>query len=485
MMVLEREETARARGAHIYACGRGLRLDLRRLPSRADGSGRRRDRPRDAARDRARRAAGRQIGYVNYHGTSTQLNDAIEVALREARSSAATRRRLPGSSTKSMIGHPQGASGAGGMVAAALAHALAACCRRRSTSRSRSGLRPRFHRERQPRAQVEAALCNCLGFGSKNSAIVLGRRDVAPSACTRSHHRDPRQSAPSHRRFCAPHPCTRASSVSSGSSTAALTHGGRAHRRSRAGRIDGRHPARARRRARPAGRSRPLPARQAVRRHAQSRGDAGARSARAARRRSKRPRVPLEGMLRDGRTGRRRARHLRPRPLRPGAHPAGARCSSCSTSAIAAGAQFQDGVRVDGPLVEEAAGRPTVRGAVLCRTGGAGASRLRVPAPVDDRRRRTTIDAGLRARAGPPSAGAAPLGGRRLLRRPDRPGRRWARCTCAARTTSASADRRDGLANVCLVTPGSRGLRRSGAAARAAHRRAIPCSGRAPRRPVA
>ena len=40
-------------------------------------------------------------------------------------------------------------------------------------------------------------------------------------------------------------------------------------------------------------------------------------------------------------------------------------------AAIAAGAQFQDGVRVDGPLVDESGGRATVRGAVLCRTGGA------------------------------------------------------------------------------------------------------------------
>jgi 3-oxoacyl-[acyl-carrier-protein] synthase II len=25
------------------------------------------------------------------------------------------------------------------------------------------------------RAEIDAALCNCLGFGSKNSALVLGR----------------------------------------------------------------------------------------------------------------------------------------------------------------------------------------------------------------------------------------------------------------------------------------------------------------------
>jgi 3-oxoacyl-[acyl-carrier-protein] synthase II len=81
---------------------------------------------------------------------------------------------VPGSSTKSMIGHPQGASGAAGIVTSALAL-------------SRGFLPPTINqRERDPDCDldyiantgrattVSAALCNCLGFGSKNSAIVLG-----------------------------------------------------------------------------------------------------------------------------------------------------------------------------------------------------------------------------------------------------------------------------------------------------------------------
>jgi 3-oxoacyl-[acyl-carrier-protein] synthase II len=114
-----------------------------------------------------------EIGYVNYHGTSTVLNDAVE--------SRCVRRLLgdradlvPGSSTKSMIGHPQGASGAAGIVTSALAL-------------SRGFLPPTINqRERDPDCDLDfipnvgrtasavAALCNCLGFGSKNSAIVLG-----------------------------------------------------------------------------------------------------------------------------------------------------------------------------------------------------------------------------------------------------------------------------------------------------------------------
>ena len=83
--------------------------------------------------------------------------------------------RVAGSSVKSMIGHPQGASGASGVVTAALAI-------------SRGYLPPTINlRDQDPAcdldfipntgrtAEVEAALCNCLGFGSKNSAMVIGR----------------------------------------------------------------------------------------------------------------------------------------------------------------------------------------------------------------------------------------------------------------------------------------------------------------------
>jgi 3-oxoacyl-[acyl-carrier-protein] synthase II len=74
-----------------------------------------------------------------------------------------------------MIGHPQGASGAAGVAATALA--------------LRGGVLPPTINLDAPdpacdldfiphvgrRVDVDAALCNCLGFGSKNSALVLGR----------------------------------------------------------------------------------------------------------------------------------------------------------------------------------------------------------------------------------------------------------------------------------------------------------------------
>jgi hypothetical protein len=57
--------------------------------------------------------------YVAYHGTSTALNDRVETrAVRLAFGPAAE--RIPGSSIKSRIGHPQGACGAAAVAATVL-----------------------------------------------------------------------------------------------------------------------------------------------------------------------------------------------------------------------------------------------------------------------------------------------------------------------------------------------------------------------------
>jgi 3-oxoacyl-[acyl-carrier-protein] synthase II len=173
MYVVEAEDRARARGARIYATVEGYHSTCdayHRVQMDPDGV------EIVAAMSGAIERSGRaveEIGYVNYHGTSTQLNDAIE-AMCTRRALGGHADRVPGSSTKSMIGHPQGASGAAGIAATALAL-------------SRGFLPPTANLVDQdpacdmdflPRdgraARPAAALCNCLGFGSKNSAIVLG-----------------------------------------------------------------------------------------------------------------------------------------------------------------------------------------------------------------------------------------------------------------------------------------------------------------------
>ena len=117
-----------------------------------------------------------EVGYLNYHGTSTDLNDRIETrAVKLAFGGHA--QNLPGSATKSMIGHPQGACGAAGVAATLMAF--------------RDGILPPTINLDTPdpncdldyipdlgrRAQINAAVCNTIAFGSKNSALVLKRVD--------------------------------------------------------------------------------------------------------------------------------------------------------------------------------------------------------------------------------------------------------------------------------------------------------------------
>src|SRR6266542_6618049 len=120
MMALEREDRARARGAKIYASidGYASTCDAyHRVQMAPDGE--EIVRAIALALDRAGRAR-EAIGYVNYHGTSTVLNDAVESrCVRQVFGDYAE--RLAGSSVKSMVGHSQGASGAAGIVTAALA----------------------------------------------------------------------------------------------------------------------------------------------------------------------------------------------------------------------------------------------------------------------------------------------------------------------------------------------------------------------------
>ncbi|HXV79981.1 MAG TPA: beta-ketoacyl-[acyl-carrier-protein] synthase family protein [Candidatus Binatia bacterium] len=115
-----------------------------------------------------------EIGYLALHGTSTVLNDKTEtVAVKLCFGPAAY--KIPMSSLKSMIGHPQGASGAAGVVSAIL-------------GMNHGFLPPTInYQEPDPECDlnyipnhgiarsVDYALCNCIGFGSKNSALVIAR----------------------------------------------------------------------------------------------------------------------------------------------------------------------------------------------------------------------------------------------------------------------------------------------------------------------
>jgi 3-oxoacyl-[acyl-carrier-protein] synthase II len=118
-----------------------------------------------------------EIDYVNLHGTSTLLNDRIEThALKLAFRERAA--QIPMSATKSQIGHPQGASGAAGLGAALCAMQTGVIPPTINLDEPDPACDLDYVPNRARQARVHIALCNCIGFGSKNSALVIeGMRD--------------------------------------------------------------------------------------------------------------------------------------------------------------------------------------------------------------------------------------------------------------------------------------------------------------------
>jgi 3-oxoacyl-[acyl-carrier-protein] synthase II len=172
--VLEELEQAKERGAKIYAeiAGYGATCDAYHRV-RLEETGDEPARAMKLALEDADRGPA-DIDYVNLHGTSTLLNDRIETsALKLAFDGQAV--KIPMSATKSQIGHPQGASGAAGLGAALCAMHTGII----PPTINLDEPDPRCDLDyvpNQPRkADVRIALCNCIGFGSKNSALVIER----------------------------------------------------------------------------------------------------------------------------------------------------------------------------------------------------------------------------------------------------------------------------------------------------------------------
>jgi 3-oxoacyl-[acyl-carrier-protein] synthase II len=114
-----------------------------------------------------------QIDYVNLHGTSTQLNDRIETqAIKLAFGDHAY--KLSTSATKSQIGHPQGASGAAGIGAALMTLNKSIVAPTINLDMPDTDCDIDYTPNDAANREVNIALCNCIGFGSKNSALVLG-----------------------------------------------------------------------------------------------------------------------------------------------------------------------------------------------------------------------------------------------------------------------------------------------------------------------
>src|SRR5207249_11511937 len=113
-----------------------------------------------------------ELDYINLHGTSTALNDRIETnALKLALNCNA--HRIPMSATKSQIGHPQGASGAAGLAAALCAMTTGIVPPTINLDEPDPQCDLDYVPNAAREAEVNVVLCNCIGFGSKNSALVV------------------------------------------------------------------------------------------------------------------------------------------------------------------------------------------------------------------------------------------------------------------------------------------------------------------------
>jgi 3-oxoacyl-[acyl-carrier-protein] synthase II len=174
ILVLEEREHALARGARIYAeiLGYGSTCDAYHRV-RLDPTGEEPARAMTLAIEDAGIAKD-DVGYLALHGTSTVLNDRIETL---ATKLCFGRRayEMPMSSVKSMIGHPQGASGAASVIAAILAmnHDFLPPTINYSEADPECDLD--YIPNHSFECETEIALCNCIGFGSKNSALVVAR----------------------------------------------------------------------------------------------------------------------------------------------------------------------------------------------------------------------------------------------------------------------------------------------------------------------
>lgn len=179
MMVLETLEHAKARGANILAevVGQAVSSDAYHITAPDEMGGGARRSMLWALRDAGLNPA--DIGYVNAHGTSTPLGDKAEVTAvlgvfgDHARKSAGGKMLM--SSTKSMLGHCLGASGAVETIACIHAVREGIIAPTINLDRPDEGFDLDFVPNHARERRVRYAMNNTFGFGGHNCSIIIGR----------------------------------------------------------------------------------------------------------------------------------------------------------------------------------------------------------------------------------------------------------------------------------------------------------------------
>ncbi|MBA2432406.1 MAG: beta-ketoacyl-[acyl-carrier-protein] synthase family protein [Chthoniobacterales bacterium] len=167
MLALENYEAAAARGANILAevVGYGLSTDNHHL-TQPNPSGEAARQAMEQALEQAQLTAP-EIDYINAHGTATPFNDAAE-----GRAIATLFKRVPISSTKSMMGHSLGAAGAIEAVIGLLALRDQFLPPNINFREADADLDLEIVSAARP-AQVRTVLSNSFGFGGTNASVIF------------------------------------------------------------------------------------------------------------------------------------------------------------------------------------------------------------------------------------------------------------------------------------------------------------------------
>ena len=175
-LVLEEMESAKKRGARIYAelSGFGATADAHHITAPAENAEGAQRSMRAALQDAGFDLG--QVDYINAHGTSTPINDPNEsAAIRAVFGDHAD--RLSVSSTKSMIGHSLGASGALEGAVCALSISRGVVHQTLNHEEPGEGCDLDYVKEGPREMKVRAALSNSLGFGGHNATLAFSQVD--------------------------------------------------------------------------------------------------------------------------------------------------------------------------------------------------------------------------------------------------------------------------------------------------------------------
>lgn len=172
ILILEEYESAKKRGAHMYAeiLSHGMTTDAYHMTAPEPGGAQAARAMRIALQNAGVRPE--EIDYINAHGTSTPLNDANETnIIKEVFGAHA--KKIPISATKSMVGHLIGAAGSVELIALLLAM-------------EHNEMPPTINYDNPDPAcdldyvpnvarkkEIRTAMKNSFGFGGKNSILIV------------------------------------------------------------------------------------------------------------------------------------------------------------------------------------------------------------------------------------------------------------------------------------------------------------------------